>query len=47
MGSFAITTGTVFVKSCQEVGRIIEELRAVADGMDERDVVCEPADVKK
>ena len=47
MGSFAITTGTVFVKSCPEVDRIVEELRALADGMDERDVVCEPADVKK
>ena len=47
MGSFAITTGVVFVKSRPEVERIVEELRDLADGMDERDVVCEPADVKK
>jgi len=47
MGSFAITAGTVFAKSCPEVDKIVEELRDLADGMDERDVICEPADMKK
>ena len=47
MGSFAITTGVVFVKSRPEVKRIVEELRDLADGMDERTIICEPADVKK
>ena len=47
MGSFAITAGTVFAKSCPEVDKIVEELRDLADSMDERDVVCEPADARK
>ncbi len=39
MGGFALTTGTVRVKSCPETMKIVEELRVLADGMDERNVL--------
>lgn len=43
MGSFALTAGTIKVRSCPETMKIIEELRALADGMDERDVIYRKA----
>ena len=47
MGSFAIAAGAVFAKSCPAVDKIMKELRDLADGMDERDVICEEVDAKK
>ena len=47
MGSFAVTSGTIRVRSCPETEKIVEELRELARGMDEHDVLCEEADVKK
>jgi len=43
MGSFAITTGTLNVRACPATSKIVEELRALAEGMDEHEVLCEPA----
>jgi len=47
MGSFAVTSGTILVRACPEVEKIVEELRELAKGMEEREVHCEPADAKK
>ena len=40
MGSYSVTTGKVKVRLCPETERIVEELRTLADDMDERDVIC-------
>ena len=38
MGSIAVTTGSVRVKTCSEVGTILKDLGRLAEGMDERQV---------
>ena len=38
MGSIAVTTGTVYVRDCQEVKSILKALDGLTEGMDERHV---------
>ena len=47
MGSFAVTSGTIVVRACPEVEKIVEELRELAKGMEEREVLCEEAASEK
>ena len=44
MGSFAVTSGVIKVRSSPETVKIIEELRELARGMDEDLVSCETMD---
>lgn len=40
MSGFTLTTGTIRVRSCSETMKIIKQLRILAEGMDERDIIC-------
>ena len=40
MSGFTLATGTIRVKSCSETMKIIKQLRVLAEGMDERDIIC-------
>ncbi|MCK4374141.1 MAG: hypothetical protein KAX19_02395 [Candidatus Brocadiae bacterium] len=40
MSDFTLITGTIRVESCSETMEIIEQLRVLVEGMDERDIIC-------
>ena len=40
MSDFTLATGRIRVESCSETMEIIEQLRVLVEGMDERDIIC-------